>query len=52
MVVVGAATVKVTDALCNPNRATEISVLPAATPVAIPSADMVAILVSELVQVT
>ena len=52
MVVVEATTVKVTDVLFNPDNATVISVVPAETAVAIPSAEMVATLVSELVQVT
>ena len=52
MVVVVATTFNFTAALFNPDRATVISALPAATPVAIPSEDMVAILVSELLQIT
>ena len=52
MVVVEATTVKVTDVLFNPDNTTVISVVPAETAVAIPSAEMVATLGSELVQVT
>jgi len=52
VVVVGATTVKVIGALFNPNRATVILVVPSALLVAIPSEDIVATLVLELVQVT
>jgi hypothetical protein len=52
VVVVEATTVKVTDVLFNPDNATVISVVPAALLVAIPSEDIVATLVLELVQVT
>ena len=45
-------TVKLTAALFRPDTVTAISVLPAAIPVAMPSEDMLAILVSELIQVT
>ena len=45
-------TFKVTAVLFNPDRVKVIFVLPAATPVAIPSEDMVATLVLELVQIT
>jgi hypothetical protein len=45
-------TFKVTAVLFNPDRVKVIFVLPAATPVTIPSEDMVATLVLELVQIT
>ena len=52
MVVVVTTTFKVTAGLFNPDIATVISVLPAAIPVTIPSEDMVATPVFELVQIT
>jgi hypothetical protein len=52
VVVVEATTVNVIDLLSNPDNVTVISVVPAETVVAKPSAEMVATLVSELVQVT
>jgi hypothetical protein len=45
-------TVKVIAGLVMPDRAAVISVLPAAIPVANPASEIVATLVSELVQVT
>jgi hypothetical protein len=49
---VGAATFRVTAGLVTPDREAVISAVPAATPVAKPASETVAILVSELAQVT